>query len=98
MTRKIRLRRQARTEIDEAAKWYDEQRDGLGAEFVEAYKNLTEKMRERPESYPAALGNLRKASFGRFPYILFYKIYARDVLIVACVHERRDPRHWQSRV
>jgi len=52
MTRKIRLRRVARTEVDEAAGWYDEQRDGLGAEFLADFRTISERIRERPEAYP----------------------------------------------
>jgi len=35
---------------------------------------------------------------GRFPYLVFFKLYRDEILIVACIHERRNPAIWQSRV
>jgi hypothetical protein len=33
----------------------------------------------------------------RFPYGLFYRVYGDTIVIVACLHAKRDPRQWQRR-
>jgi plasmid stabilization system protein ParE len=33
----------------------------------------------------------------RFPYGIYYRIYPDSIVIVACMHGRRDPKRWQSR-
>lgn len=34
----------------------------------------------------------------RFPYGLFYRIYGDTIVIVACMHAKRDPQRWQRRL
>jgi plasmid stabilization system protein ParE len=98
MTRRLRLRQQARTEIDEAAKWYHGQRAGLGAEFVAVVDTVTARVLRRPEAYPIVAGQMRRAPVRRFPYLVFYQLYGEEIVILGCIHERRDPQTWQSRV
>jgi plasmid stabilization system protein ParE len=33
----------------------------------------------------------------RFPYGIYYRLYPDSIVIVACMHGRRDPKRWQSR-
>ena len=39
-------------------------------------------------------GDVRRVILRRFPYALFYTIEGSDVVVLACVHERRSPDHW----
>jgi hypothetical protein len=41
---------------------------------------------------------LRRARAKKFPYALFFLIEPDTLLVVACFHSSRDPRHWQKRV
>jgi len=34
----------------------------------------------------------------RFPYGIYYRVYADRVEVIAVQHSRRDPADWQSRV
>jgi len=33
----------------------------------------------------------------RFPYAIFYRSREAELLILAVMHERRDPRRWRER-
>jgi hypothetical protein len=33
----------------------------------------------------------------RFPYAMYFRIYDEGVVVVACMHGRRNPRRWQVR-
>ena len=32
-----------------------------------------------------------------FPYAMYFRVYAEVVVVVACMHGRRNPRRWQVR-
>jgi plasmid stabilization system protein ParE len=71
---------------------------GLGAEFLRALEAAISAIRRRPTSYPEVFGASRRAVLRRFPYSLIYIESGDDILIVACIHGRRDPRRWQKRL
>ena len=96
MTRFI-VRPAAAADIDEAYLWYEGQRPGLGNEFLVAAQAMIDAIAEHPYRYPVIRRNTRRALFRRFPYGLYYRIYDEVVVVVACMHGRRNPRRWQSR-
>jgi len=49
---RVELPPDARTELRSAALWYDEQRDGLGAEFLNAVASALDRISREPESSP----------------------------------------------
>jgi plasmid stabilization system protein ParE len=49
---KVYLRPEAETDIEEAAIWYEEQRQGLGQEFLDDVLSLCETISENPAIYP----------------------------------------------
>lgn len=95
---RIIVRPAAAADIDDAAFWYDRQRPGLGTEFLEAVRNSLEAIAKNPRLYPAIHRDARRALLRRFPYGIYYRIYPDSIVVVACMHGRRDPKRWQSRV
>ncbi|MCO5168865.1 MAG: hypothetical protein M9894_21205 [Planctomycetes bacterium] len=98
----LRLATGVEEEIRSSARWYDEQRAGLGAEFREAVERLLEEIARAPESYaPSSVGAgdlvFRQAFLRRFPYKIVSLEREREVLILACAHTRRRPGYWLGR-
>jgi plasmid stabilization system protein ParE len=87
---------EAEQELEEAADWYESQRDGLGREFVAAVRVKIDRIVEAPERYPVVHG-ARRALVGRFPYAVVYMASAAGVMIVAIAHLRRRPKYWIGR-
>ena len=87
----------AAADVDEAYRWYEAQRVGLGEEFLAAVSAALEFVQENPEQYPVVYREARRALLRRFPYGLYYRIVEGQVVVVPCFHARRDPRRWQSR-
>jgi plasmid stabilization system protein ParE len=40
---------------------------------------------------------MRRALVRRFPYAIFYKIEAAEIVVYAIFHGARDPRAWRRR-
>jgi len=87
----------AAADLDEAFLWYERQRPGLGDEFLAVFQSALDDIMAHPNRYPVIRRNTRRALVHRFPYGVFYRVYGETVVVVACMHGRRDPRRWESR-
>jgi plasmid stabilization system protein ParE len=91
------VRPAAAADIDEAYLWYESQRVGLGDEFLAAAQAVIDEIAEDPLRHPVVLRNTRRTLLRRFPYAVYYRVYDDVVVVVACMHGRRNPTRWQSR-
>ena len=98
MTYQIRFRRAARIEYDSAAAWYESKRRGLGREFIDAIDSSMAAVGEAPHRYRVAQGDVRCAHVRHFPYMVYFRIRANQVIVLAVFHVRRDPLVWRERV
>jgi len=91
------IRPAAAADIDEAFLWYERQRPGLGEEFLTALETVRDNIAVHPNMYPVTHRDIRRALLRRFPYGLFYRVYDDMIVVVACMHAKRDPSRWRSR-
>ena len=91
------VREAAEADIAEAARWYEKRSPGLGSEFLRAVDVTVVEIARMPARYPLLRGSARRALLRRFPYSLFFVATPDLVSVIACLHVRRDPRHWQER-
>lgn len=97
MTYRLVVRRQAKADIREAARWYERQRAGLGRVFVQQLDALLDRVRLNPMQQQIVYREMRRAILRRFPYGVYYRIDGSEVLVFAVVHLHRDPSIWQDR-
>ena len=97
MSLPIVLRPAAQTEADEAARWYEGQRAGLGDDFVIELQRIIDVIASQPNRYPVVSGDTRQAPLTRFPYCVYYRVRPNRVIVTAVLHASRDPSIWQSR-
>lgn len=90
----------ALSDILEAAQWYEDESDGLGADFAAevdkainwlAERALVPRIRYRRKS-------VRWIHPRRFPYRICYYIEGQTVHVFAVVHDARHDRVWRSRL
>ena len=92
-----RIRPDAEADLNEAYRWHENQREGLGADFSLCFEEALEKVRRNPEIYPLIHKTVRRGLMRRFPYGLFYVVEEETVVVIGVLHARRDPTSWQSR-
>ena len=97
MTLIVSIRPEAEADLEEACRWYERQREGLGADFLLCFEDALEKMCRNPEVYPLVYKRLRRGLIRRFPYGVFYVVEGNRIVIVGVFHARRDPKRWESR-
>ncbi len=87
----------AAADLEDAYRWYEAQQTGLGEEFLSAVRIAMELVESHPEQFPVVHRQTRRVLLRRFPYGLYYRIFDDQIIVVACMHARRDPRRWQIR-
>jgi len=89
---------EARAEIREAIAHYDEQRPGLGDEFLIEVQRAAGRIASFPNAWPMLSRATRRCRASRFPYGLVYQVRADHILIVAVMHLHRRAGYWRDRV
>ncbi len=102
MTVRFRTEDEAAAELGEAARWYNEQRLGLGLEFLVAVDAALEFIAMFPEAGTPVPGlspdlPVRRIPVKRFPFHVVYVERADEVRILALAHDRRSPGFWRNR-
>jgi plasmid stabilization system protein ParE len=87
----------AAAEIETAYRWYENERAGLGSEFLEAVDKLVRTIAENPERFAVIRKDVRRAVLRRFPYSIFYRIVSGYIVVIACFHGKRNPKVWRGR-
>jgi len=93
----VHFRQDAETDVADAAAWYETQRQGLGAEFLDEILSACNSIAENPQIYPLLHRNTRRAVIHKFPFGVYYRIENGLVTIIAVMHGSRDPNNWKDR-
>ena len=97
MTYTVVFRPQAEEEARAAQRWYEEQQPGLGARFAGAIGEAIQRIVSNPSAFPVVHDEIRRAVVRRFPFGIYFRIHAEDLVVLAVMHGRRHPRRRQSR-
>lgn len=101
---KIRLHEQAYNDVDEAARWYDEQEPGLGDDFLAELNAYFTSLVDSPGVWPLWPGArqakyaVRRRLLARFPYALAYQLVEDTIIVVAVAPHKKRPRYWSGRI
>ena len=87
----VELRRAAELDIAEAQLWYEMQSVGLGRKFYAAICRVLDRLAENPRMYQLVYRDVRRAVVHRFPYLIWYRVTAKKVTILACTDGRQAP-------
>ncbi len=93
----VQLREEADGDLAVAASWYEQQRVGLGHEFLDEALSAFRLIAKQPLIYPIMRRNTRRALMHRFPFAIFYRVENSHIIVVAVMHGSRHPYHWRAR-
>ena len=98
----IRLSEEADAEMADAARWYEQNRAGLGLEFLTAVDAAVARIEENPRigSRPPGVDDedIRRVFVRRFPYHVVYIELPDRLQVLAVAHDRRRPAYWVARL
>lgn len=99
----LKISRGAEEDAANAVSWYDEQREGLGTEFLNTLQPLFQRIEATPFQFPRVVGkndrrHLRHGLLRRFPYRVVFEVKDDGTLLVLAVaHTSRHPDYWRNR-
>ncbi len=92
------IRPEAKADLLDAFRWYQEQRQGLGHDFKLCVEEVISKMQRNPFVHKKIFQNVRRSVTKRFPFGVFYTVEDEKIIILAVLHARRDPVKWKNRI
>ncbi|MBI2516621.1 MAG: type II toxin-antitoxin system RelE/ParE family toxin [Opitutae bacterium] len=96
---RVVLHPEAEREFSEAACYHENQRPGLGADFIAAVDEAVADLRQFPHRWRVIDQDVRRGLLRRFPYAFYYweKIAGEELEILSISHSKRHPLYWTGR-
>ena len=90
----------AKSDIEEAAVWYQKAKDGLGKKFTNEIRNKVGIICRNPLIFVIGYKTVRTATLTNFPFLIHYQIdtHLKTILIIAVLHTSRNPEMWSERI
>ena len=98
MSYEVQIRGAAELDIAKAQVWYESQQSELGAEFRHEVSRVIGRLSETPLIYQIVHRDVRRAVVSRFPYLVWYRVTGKNVIVLACTYAGRDPEKVKARL
>ena len=93
----VRVTPAARNDIRQGERYFEGQRVGLGAEFVDEALVTFDRIGDMPLGYGEVGEGVRAVGLRRFGYVVYYRSDGTEAEILAVLHGGRSPEVWQAR-
>lgn len=87
----IIIKEQAKVNLENAAIYYNEQRDGLGYDFLEAVETALHDISLNPSGYQIKYDVFRTKLIKPFPYLLIFELLNNEIIIYQCFAAKDNP-------
>jgi len=91
------IRPEARADLLDTFRWYQEQRQGLGHDFKLCVEDVFTKIHKNPLLHKEIFQKVRRSVTRRFPFGVFYTVNDEKIIVLAVLHARRNPMKWKNR-
>ena len=86
---KVFVRTGAEVDLASARDWYDQQRPGLGMEFLDEVNRALAELQAAPDIARLYYGNFRRVLLRRFPYKIFYQVIEARIVVFRILHAKQ---------
>lgn len=94
MTLTLVIRKRVTGELNEIYHWYEAERRGLGAEFLNEFASVAKSIQEFPHTFVRVNDRVRRANCDRYPYFVFFRVESKRVIVLMVVHQAPSPNSW----
>lgn len=88
---------EARAELDSAIAYYEEQKIGLGLNFLSRVEQVLSKIQQNSNLGAPYKSGLRRYVIQQFPFLIFYTEFEELIWVVAIAHGKRRPNYRKRR-
>ena len=90
MTRLLLVRPEAERDLAAARDWYEQKRSGLGDVFLDEVAVAMRDLERDPERAHLYFRNFRRVLLRRFPYKVFYQVFAERIVVFRVLHAKQE--------
>lgn len=99
MQLRYRLSLEAEDDLLESYVWYDNQKLGLGEDFLDALDGARDAILSNPLAYKIVYRKrVRAYTLTSFPFQILYLIEKDEVNVISVFHTSRNPKSWRKRI
>ena len=84
-------------DVDAAFEWYENERSGLGLEFLDELRATYDRIADGPLKYQLIRSGIRRVLLRRFPYAVYFAVEGDVLVVLTVLRASRDPAEWQRR-
>ena len=88
----------AERDLQIAADWYNEQKDGLDRDFIDEVEKTIFRIHQNPNQFGTVQNKTRMAIVKRFPYGIYFYIANENINVFAVFHFSRNPKRLRRRI
>ena len=89
---------EANNDLNESAQWYEQQKRGLGEEFLNYVFAECNYLKEFPNAFPVKYNETRELVLKKFPFIIVYKIEGNNIYVIAVFHTSQSLKRKRKRL
>ena len=78
-------------QLEESCLFYERKKKGLGFELEQEIADVLEIIEKNPLLFPVKFSDLREAVVRRFPFVIVYEIFEKQVVVVSIFHTKQHP-------
>ena len=93
----VKILKIAQEDIQTIADYYSDISNFLTERFLQELKFNLESLKSFPKSHQIKYKQIRVSFVKGFPYGIYYKIYDKEIRVIAVVHTSRNPTVWKGR-
>jgi len=93
----VRYLSPAEWEMVQAAQYYEAQVPNLGYDFLSEINRAVNSIEDHPEAALKVKGSIRRRIIRRFPYAILYQVDTTEIVVLAIMHQHRNPDYWHHR-
>jgi plasmid stabilization system protein ParE len=93
----IKLSPFAETDLEESYIYYNDQKEGLGNDFIKEVIKTFDRITENHEQFQKVYKDMRKALTEVFSFNVFFIVQVPDLYILGIFHTSRNPKKMKTR-
>jgi len=93
----VKFHPDAEFEMLAAAAYYEEQQPDLGRRFLASVQDAINRIILNPHLYQTVDHDVRRCLTKTFPFCVLFRDQPRRIVIMAVMHQHRDPDYWKTR-
>ena len=97
MKQRVSFHELAEFELNDAAVFFENEREGLGVRFLAAVQDAVAHIQQHPQASPVIIEDIRCKLVRKFPYSIMFSIKPDHIRILALANQKRRPFYWQGR-